>query len=43
VIDAFAREIAELPSSALVPIVLSATHTRRALREAIRSSFPRSP
>jgi hypothetical protein len=41
VIDAIAREIAELPSPAFLPVVLCAAHARRALREAIRPTFPR--
>src|SRR5262249_34556552 len=42
-IDALAREIAELPGTAFLPVVLSAAHARRGLREAIRMSFPRLP
>jgi flagellar biosynthesis component FlhA len=41
VIDAVAREVAELPSPAFLPVVLCAAHARRPLREAIRASFPR--
>jgi hypothetical protein len=41
VIEAIATEIAELPSTVFLPVVLSAAGVRRPLRDAIRTAFPR--